>query len=120
LIFIIDNRGDVVKDENVEEFTQQLERGLFNLYILWRASGHLVSGVDLSELEQKHGHEISAGRLYPTLHDLEKRGYLIMEKVVEHGKAHKYYRTTDGGKELLKEVWIELGQPMKEFLADWP
>jgi len=108
-----------MKDKDVKAFTRQLERGLFSLYILWEASEHPVSGTDLSKLERKHGHEVSAGRLYPTLHDLMGSGYLVMEEVVKHGKVHKYYRTTEEGKELLKKVRDELGEPMKEFLVNW-
>jgi DNA-binding PadR family transcriptional regulator len=113
------SNGDNVKDKNVEAFTQQLERGLFYLYILWVANEQLVSGVDISRIEHKHGHDISASRIYPTLHYLMERGYLAIEKIIEHGKVHKYYRTTEEGKEVLKKVRNELGEPMKEFLAKW-
>ena len=108
-----------MKCGDVEDFTQQLERGLFGLYILWKASEQPVSGTDISGFEHRHGHEVSAGRIYPTFHDLMERGYLAMEEVVEHGKVHKYYKTTDEGKELLKKVRDELGEPMKEFLDKW-
>ena len=108
-----------MKDKDVKDFTQQLERGLFSLYILWKASEQPISGTDLSELEHKHGHEVSAGRIYPALHDLMEREYLVMEEVVEHGKVHKYYKTTDEGRELLKKVRDELGEPMKDFLIGW-
>lgn len=103
----------------MKEFTQQLERGLFSLYILWKADRHSVSGADLSELEKEHGHEISPGRLYPTLRDLEQRRYLAMEEVIEHGKVHKYYKATTEGGELLERVRKELGEPMNKFLIDW-
>ncbi len=104
---------------DVRNFTQKLERGLFSLYILWKASEQSISGTDLSELERKHGHEVSSGRLYPTFHDLMEKRYLAMEEVVEHGKIHKYYKTTGEGKELLKKVRDELGEPMKDFLIGW-
>lgn len=103
----------------MQTFTQGLERGLFNLYVLWKAARKPVTGTDILRTERKHGHEVSAGRVYPILHDLTERGYLVMEEVVEHGKVHKYYRTTDEGKELLKRVGDELGEPMKEFLDEW-
>jgi len=103
----------------VKDFTHQLEKGLFNLYILWKAGEQPISGIDLLELEHEHGHEVSAGRIYPTLHDLTEREYLVMEEVVEHGKVHKYYKTTDEGRELLKKVRDELGEPMKDFLIGW-
>jgi len=104
---------------DMKNFTQQLERGLFGLYILWKASDQQISGTDLLELEHSHGHKISAGRLYPSLRDLTERGYLVMEKVNEHGKIHKYYRTTGSGEELLRKVRDELGEPMKDFLTGW-
>ncbi len=107
------------KNIDLKNFTRELERGLFCLYILWKADEQPVSGIDLSELEHDHGHEVSAGRLYPKLHDLTERGYLVMEKVNEHGKVHKYYKTTEEGRELLKKVRDELGEPMKDFLTGW-
>jgi DNA-binding PadR family transcriptional regulator/Fe2+ transport system protein FeoA len=107
------------REIDLKDFTQKLERGLFCLYILWKARTQQISGSDLSELESKHGHMVSAGRLYPTLHNLTKRGYLAMEEVNEHGKIHKYYRTTDEGRKLLNKVRGELGEPMKDFLSEW-
>ena len=99
--------------------TQQLERGLLRLYILWEASKRPISGVDILKSEREHGHELSAGRLYPTLHSLVKKRYLVVEEVVEHGKVHKYHRTSKEGKEILEKVRDELGEPMKEFLKEW-
>jgi PadR family transcriptional regulator, regulatory protein PadR len=107
------------KNIDLKNFTQQLERGLFCLYILWKANEQAVSGIDLSELEHDHDHEVSAGRLYPKLHDLTEKGYLVMDEVNEHGKIHKYYKTTEEGRELLKKVRDELGEPMKDFLTVW-
>jgi DNA-binding PadR family transcriptional regulator/Fe2+ transport system protein FeoA len=108
--------GETIDFKN---FTQQLERGLFCLYILWKANEQAISGIDLSELEHDHDHRVSAGSLYPKLHDLTEKGYLVMDEVNEHGKIHKYYKTTEEGRELLKKVREELGEPMKDFLTGW-
>ena len=48
--------------------------------------------------------EISEGTLYPTLHDLEKRGFITAEEQEVKGRMRRYYRLTEAGSgELAKE-----------------
>jgi len=48
--------------------------------------------------------EISEGSLYPTLHDLEKRGFIRAEEQEVNGRTRRYYHLTETGSgELAKE-----------------
>jgi DNA-binding PadR family transcriptional regulator len=99
--------------------TLLLERGLFRVYVLWSCHKGTMSGDDFINLELKHGHELSAGRLYPVLAELSDAGYLSAEERNEHGKLHKYYRTTELGMSKLSAIKRDMGAPMKEFLIEW-
>jgi len=103
----------------MDEMTRYLERGLFRPYVLWICSRNLVSGMDLLDAERTHKHILSPGKLYPVLHKLTQEGYLEEERRIEHGKVHKYYRTTARGKQALERLREDLGPPMKDFLIDW-
>lgn len=65
-------------------------------------------------LELQHGHELSAGRLYPVLAELADAGYLGAEERNEHGKPHKYYRITELGVNKLAVVRDDMGAPDEE------
>jgi DNA-binding PadR family transcriptional regulator len=99
--------------------TMLLERGIFRVYVLWMCSKRRMTGDDFIHIERQHGHELSAGKLYPVLAELTKAGYLKMEKKKEHGKLHKYYSTTEAGKNILLAIKRNLGRPMKDFLIEW-
>ncbi len=99
--------------------TLLLERGLFRVYVLWTCRQQIMSGDDFIHLELQHGHELSAGRLYPVLAELADAGYLKVEERNEHGKLHKYYRTTELGMSKLSAIKRDMGAPMKEFLVEW-
>jgi DNA-binding PadR family transcriptional regulator len=99
--------------------TLLLERGLFRVYVLWMCHRGTMSGDDFINIEMQHGHELSAGRLYPVLAELADAGYLAAEERNEHGKLHKYYHTTDVGMSKLSSIKRDMGAPMKEFLVEW-
>lgn len=66
---------------------------------------------------KKHGYEISAGTLYPILHNLQKNGALKVEDKNVDGKIRKYYSITQLGENLLneaKEKAYELFKEIKE------
>ncbi len=70
----------------------------------------------IEELKE-HGYEISAGTLYPILHNLQKNGALKVEDKNVDGKIRKYYSITQLGENLLneaKEKAYELFKEIKE------
>jgi PadR family transcriptional regulator PadR len=72
----------------------------------------------------KHGYQIAQeikqtsqgildfkeGTLYPTLHDLEHKGYLDAFVVEENGRTRRYYRLTSSGRSAMHEEhkqWVD-------------
>ena len=50
--------------------------GFIKIHILYHASREPIYGVEILEELERHGYRLSPGTLYPTLHRLEKEGYL--------------------------------------------
>ncbi|MFZ5754103.1 MAG: PadR family transcriptional regulator, partial [Bacillota bacterium] len=82
--------------------------GFIKIHILHHAEQEPVYGSYLIQELAHHGYEISPGTLYPTLHSLEKNGYLVKEDRVVDGKVRKYYSITDKGREALAEARLKI------------
>ncbi|MCD4719216.1 MAG: PadR family transcriptional regulator [Desulfobacula sp.] len=78
--------------------------GLIKLHILYHASKEKVFGLWIIEELRRHGYEMSPGTLYPTLHRLEKRGYLKSEKQNIKGKIRRLYSITPLGGKILSQA----------------
>ncbi|NPV76446.1 MAG: PadR family transcriptional regulator [Anaerolineae bacterium] len=59
----------------------------------------------IRELE-RHGNSLCPETLYPTLHRLEKDGYLVSEKRIAQAKVRKPYRATLSVQDALKKASI--------------
>lgn len=57
--------------------------------------------------------QITEGALYPTLHALEKKGFLETDKVYIGKRVRKYYTITLSGEELVLEKINEFADFMK-------
>ncbi|MBS3750996.1 MAG: helix-turn-helix transcriptional regulator [Anaerolineales bacterium] len=96
---------------------RELFLGFIKLHILYHAGQEPIYGVWLMEELAEHGYQLSAGTLYPTLHSLEKEGYLASEKKVVDGKTRKYYTLTPEGRKALdkgREKAVELLNEIRE------
>ncbi|MBM3154148.1 MAG: helix-turn-helix transcriptional regulator [Chloroflexi bacterium] len=76
--------------------------GFIKIHILYHAARSPIFGAEIAEELSRHGHVIGPGTLYPTLHRLEKEGYLTSTTRVVGGKARKYYQATAEGKLVLE------------------
>lgn len=88
--------------------------GFVKIHILHHAEQEPVYGLALIEELRHHGYELSPGTLYPILHQLEARGYLLPEERVVGGKVRKYYSITTLGSEAL----VEARQKIQELVAE--
>ena len=64
--------------------------------------------------------ELKVGTLYPLLHSLESKKYLVSYEKVESGKMRKYYSITGEGKKFLKsklEEWDTYTAAVANVLA---
>ncbi len=90
--------------------------GFIKVHILYHASRGGVCGVEMMEELRRHGYEISPGTLYPTLHLLEREGYLKGESRVVAGRRRRYYRATEKGRRALEEARIKIRELVEEVL----
>ena len=92
--------------------------GFVKIHILYHASREPIYGVELLEELGRHGYRLSPGTLYPTLHRLEKEGYLSVRKRVVDGKVRKYYTITEQGMVILSEARRKIAELVDEVLLD--
>jgi len=92
--------------------------GFIKIHILYHASIAPIFGVEIAEELARHGYDISPGTLYPTLHRLEKEGYLESSLKVVGGKVRKYYRVTAKGKRVLEGSRRKIRELVDEVLEE--
>lgn len=88
--------------------------GFIKIHILHHAEQEPVYGLALIEELGHHGCELSPGTLYPILHQLEAKGYLLSEERVVGGKVRKYYAITADGSAAL----VEARRKIQELVAE--
>lgn len=91
--------------------------GFIKIHILYHAAEGPVYGAEMARELNRHGYDISPGTLYPTLHSLERSGYLSSEERVEAGRRRKYYRITSGGEDALAEARARIRELVEEVLG---
>ena len=96
--------------------THELFSGFIKIHILHHADQGEVYGLWLINELAHHGYSISPGTLYPTLHGLEKAGYLASEKRVVGGRQRRYYTITPAGQKALAEARARLEELVDEVL----
>ena len=92
--------------------------GFIKIHILYHATKGTISGVEIAEELNRHGYRMSPGTLYPTLHRLEKDGYLKRNTQVVGGKVRKYYAITNKGRKTLEESRRKIGELVDEVLEN--
>ncbi len=98
------------------ELTREFFLGFIKLHILHHAAQEPVCGVDLAEELGRHGYELSPGTLYPTLHALNRAGYLKQHDRTVHGRRRKYYVATDAGSAALERGKAQARELIREIL----
>ncbi|CDQ41581.1 MULTISPECIES: PadR family transcriptional regulator [Virgibacillus] len=94
---------------------RKLFLGFIQIHILHHAKEEPIYGSWMLEELHEHGYEISAGTLYPILHNMEKDQLLNREDVNINGKIRKYYRITDKGDSVLQEARTKAYELFKEI-----
>lgn len=92
--------------------------GFIKIHILYHASEEAIYGVGIREELGRHGYQLSPGTLYPTLHRLEKDGYLQRHSRVVTGKVRNYYTITEKGKGALNEARSKIRELVTEVLEE--
>ncbi len=76
---------------------KDLYGGLIRLHILHHAAEGPIFGLGIIEELRRHGYEMSAGTLYPMLHGLERKGYLLSRHERTGSRARRIYEITEPG-----------------------
>ena len=92
--------------------------GFVKIHTLYHASREPIYGAEIVEELGRHGYRLSPGTLYPTLHRLEREGYLTVEKRVVEGRVRKYYHITDRGMAILDEARRKIAELVDEVLLE--
>jgi DNA-binding PadR family transcriptional regulator len=95
-----------------------LSAGLVRLHILHHASQGEVYGVWLMEELGHHGYRLSAGTLYPILHNLEKSGYLVSRNESVAGRQRRVYQITRAGRSTLRLGKNRVRELYRELLEE--
>lgn len=94
---------------------RKLFLGFIQIHILHHAMEHPIYGAWMNEELKGHGYEISAGTLYPILHNMEKDGLLLKDERNVQGKIRKYYTATGKGEEVLNQARAKAYELFKEI-----
>ncbi len=106
---------DIMTDDPV---IRHFFSGFIRLHILYHATKEPIYGAEITKELGRHGYQLSQGTLYPTLHTLEKLGYLQSESHVVEGRKRKYYQATKAGHQLLAEARTKLHELVAEIIED--
>ncbi|TDX24759.1 PadR family transcriptional regulator [Modicisalibacter xianhensis] len=97
---------------------KELLSGLIRLHVLHHAVEHEIYGQWMIDELANHGYRLSPGTLYPMLHGMERKGYLVSREERQGSRRRKYYRATDKGREGLaiakKQLREFTGEAMTE------
>ena len=96
---------------------REFMRGAVRLHILHHAAEQEIHGAWMTRELARHGHDISPGTLYPTLHRLEADGLLTSEQRLVDGRTRRVYRATTAGRRVLAEDCAALGELAREVLG---
>ena len=102
------------------DITRQIFLAFMRVHLLHHAAEGPIFGLEMIEELGRHGYKVSAGTLYPILHNLEAQGLLVCTSEVVGGKVRKYYRITPKGSEVLSEVLPKVKELTGEVLHHQP
>jgi PadR family transcriptional regulator, regulatory protein PadR len=95
-----------------------LYAGLIRLHVLHHAIKEPVYGLAMIEKLGRHGYKLSAGTLYPILHGLEERGYLVSSEERAGNAIRRVYRATTAGKKALASAKVKVRELFGELFED--
>ena len=90
------------------------------LHVLHHAAKGEVHGAWMATELARHGHRISPGSLYPTLHKMEAEGLIRSYSKVVDGRALRCYTATASGRRELTTTKQQLRELASEVLGEGP
>jgi len=99
---------------------RELFSGFIRLHILYHAAKGPVFGLWLIRELERHGYRLSPGTLYPILHSMERRGYLVSTTEEAGGRKRRVYRATEEGRRALAAAGVKVRELFGELFAEHP
>lgn len=93
---------------------QDLLAGLVRLHVLHHAAEAEIYGHWMIEELAHHGYKLSPGTLYPMLHGMERKGYLVSRKEKLGKTFRRLYRATPLGLEALAIARLRVRELVRE------
>lgn len=103
-------------DMTDDAITRHFFNGFIRLHILHHSAKDAVYGSEIVEELNRHGYRLSQGTLYPTLHALERQGYLRCRPRLIAGRWRRYYEATLAGRRVLASARQKLQELVSEVL----
>lgn len=98
--------GDSYRDQ----FVQRLILNLLDVHLLRLIQNQPLWGYKIKkDIETIFHLKIRHGLLYPTLNDLEEKGFLKSQKQTKSGRARKVYTITENGRKYIKSYYAVIG-----------
>jgi len=91
---------------------------LIRLHILHHAAQEPIFGLGIIEELGRHGYKLSAGTLYPMLHDMERKGYLSSTEEKTGRQIRRFYQATELGKLRLDDAKQKVKELFGELFED--
>jgi PadR family transcriptional regulator len=95
-----------------------LYTGLIRLHILHHAVKEPIFGLGIIEELARHGYKVSPGSLYPLLHSMEKKGYLLSYQEKNVRRPRRLYKATTLGRKVLKAAKIKVRELFGELFEE--
>jgi DNA-binding PadR family transcriptional regulator len=96
-------------------YQQELYSGLLRFHILHHAAHQGIFGLWIIEELARHGYILSPGTLYPTLHKLEREGYLRSSEQRDSRRIRRVCRATPLGRQVLRAAKKKVRKLPKEI-----
>src|SRR5262249_15976398 len=101
---------------NNDAITRHFFNGFIRLHVLYHSPHEPIYGAEIAEQLTRHGYGLSQGTLYPTLHSLERQGYLRCRPRLVTGRWRRYYEATAAGRRVLATARTKLQELVSEVL----
>lgn len=93
---------------------RDLYSGLIRLHVLHHASEEPIYGQGMIDELRRHGYHIGPGTLYPILHTLDEKGYLVARQVAAGKSRRKVYRLTTKG----RRAFLDARERVRELFGE--
>lgn len=97
---------------------RDLYSGLIRLHILHHAVKEPIFGFGIIEELSSHGYKLSAGTIYPILHNMERNGYLCSRIEMDGRRRRRVYVVTAQGKKAVEDAKKKVQELFGEMFED--